>query len=70
MTGGRPLRVLLVEDVETDAELVLRELQRGGFAVTSERVETAAALTEALARGPWDVVVSDYSLPTFSAPQV
>lgn len=39
MTGGRPLRVLLVEDVETDAELVLRELQRGGFAVTSERVE-------------------------------
>ena len=69
MTGVRPLRVLLVEDVETDAELVLRELHRGGFAVTSERVETAAALTEALARGPWDVVVSDYSLPTFSAPQ-
>lgn len=69
MTMARPLRVLLVEDVEHDAELLLRELDRGGFAVNAERVETAAGLTEALARGGWDLVLSDYALPTFSAPQ-
>ena len=60
---SRELRVLLVEDVEHDAELLLRELDRGGFVVTSERVETAAGLTDALARGVWDVVVSDYMMP-------
>lgn len=64
----KSLRLLLVEDVEADAELVLRELQRGGFAVAWERVESAAAMDAALARESWDVVVSDYTLPGFSAP--
>ena len=66
---GRPLRVLLIEDVEADAELVIRELRRGGFDVTSARVDTPEALLERLPSQPWDLVMSDYSMPRFSAPQ-
>jgi len=62
-----PLRVLIVEDSDTDAELMLRALRKGGFAPQHERVETAAALRDALGRHPWDVVLSDYSLPAFDA---
>jgi len=60
--------VLVVEDRATDAEMMLRELRRGGFAPTHERVETAEALRAALGRQPWDVVLSDYYLPEFDAP--
>lgn len=66
---GRFLRVLIVEDIERDAVLLVRELGRGGFDVASERVETAEALSSALDRQPWDIIVSDYTLPTFGAPQ-
>ncbi len=62
------LRILLIEDSEDDALLVLREIQRGGYEVESERVETANAMREALARRPWDLILCDFSLPTFSAP--
>ena len=65
---GKPLRVLIVEDSEDDALLVVRELQRGGYKVTSERVETAQAMQAALERKKWDVVIADYTLPNFSAP--
>ena len=63
----RTLRALVVEDVETDAELLVRELWRGGFTVEHQRVETAAAMAAALAERTWDLVVSDYSMPTFGA---
>lgn len=66
MTGQRPLRVLIVEDSADDAELVVRELARGGFAVTSERVDSARGLREALDRARWEVVLSDYAMPGFS----
>ena len=66
--SGRPLRVLLVEDAEDDAELLLRELRKGGYSPTSARVDTPAAMKAALEEGTWDVVVSDYSMPHFSAP--
>jgi signal transduction histidine kinase len=63
---GKPtLRVLLVEDSELDAAIVVRELQRE-YATVSERVETAAAMREALSR-PWDLVCSDWHMPLFSA---
>jgi signal transduction histidine kinase len=65
---ARPLAALLVEDVERDAMLLVRELQRGGFEPTWERVESSAAMAEALSRRRWDVVLSDYSLPSFSGP--
>lgn len=62
------LRVLIVEDQEDDATLLLRELKRGGYDVTFERVDTSAAMRSALANHTWDVIVSDYSMPTFDAP--
>ncbi|MDZ8136902.1 MAG: histidine kinase dimerization/phosphoacceptor domain -containing protein [Nostoc sp. DedQUE04] len=63
-----PLRVLLVEDSEDDALLLLRELQRGGYEVTFERIDTPTAMKAAIAEQIWDIVICDYSMPTFSAP--
>jgi response regulator RpfG family c-di-GMP phosphodiesterase/putative methionine-R-sulfoxide reductase with GAF domain len=66
----RPLlRLLLVEDSEDDALLLLREIQSSGYSVDCERVETADAMKLALEEEAWDVIISDYSLPQFSAPQ-
>ncbi len=63
--GGKPLRALLVEDSPSDADLVLLELRRGGYEVSSQRVQTAADLERTL-QGEWDIVLSDYSMPYFS----
>jgi two-component system cell cycle sensor histidine kinase/response regulator CckA len=63
-----PLRVLIVEDSLLDAELLVRALERGDYAVTHQRVETAHAMQAALNASPWDVVLSDYELPSFSGP--
>ena len=63
------LRILIEEDSEDDAQLLLRELRRGGLEVDSRRVDTADALREALANQEWDLVISDFSLPQFSAPE-
>src|SRR5580704_9773311 len=65
---GQPLRVLIVEDDERDAALVLHELRRCDYEVTYERVETPEAMTAALERQPWDIVLSDFTMPRFSAP--
>lgn len=62
------LKALIVEDNERDAVLLMRELNRGGYELNSERVETAEALNAALDREVWDIVLSDYSMPRFSAP--
>ncbi|HYH37845.1 MAG TPA: EAL domain-containing protein [Azospirillum sp.] len=62
-----PLRVLLVEDSADDAELLEFELIQGGFAPSIRRVETADAMRAALSDGAWNVVLSDYHLPAFSA---
>ncbi|HEV8238244.1 MAG TPA: PAS domain S-box protein [Thermoanaerobaculia bacterium] len=61
------LRVLLVEDSETDAKLVIHTLRAAGYDLESERVEEAEALIAALHRGVWDVVISDWTLPQFGA---
>jgi hypothetical protein len=60
------LRLLLIEDSEDDAQLLLRELQRAGYKLTHERVDTAASLSAALDRQTWDLVIGDYSMPQFS----
>ena len=62
----RPLNVLMVEDSEDDAELLLLELRRRGFAPTATRVDTGPALQTALAERAWDVVISDHNMPCFS----
>ena len=57
------LRVLLVEDSAVDAVMVERALVKGGCEPAMERVDTADALRAALTRAPWDLVLSDYSMP-------
>lgn len=61
------LRILVAEDSRDDAELIVREIRRGGYVVEFERVETRQAMQDALSRHPWDVILSDYSMPQFSA---
>jgi two-component system cell cycle sensor histidine kinase/response regulator CckA len=61
-----PLRVLIVEDSEDDALLLSRELRRGGYTVTFERVDTAQSFLAALESAEWDVIIADYNLPQFS----
>lgn len=65
---SKPLRVLIVEDSEDDALFLLHELRKGGYTVTSERVDTAPAMSAALEKRAWDVVIADYVMPHFSAP--
>ena len=60
------LRVLIVEDSVQDAELLLRELKKGGYAPLHERVETPSEMRAALERQPWDAVISDFVMPQFN----
>jgi diguanylate cyclase (GGDEF)-like protein len=59
------LRLLLIEDSEEDAALVVRALGRG-YDVAMERVDSAAGLAAALDRQSWDVAIADYAMPRFS----
>ena len=64
---GVDLRVLLVEDSEDDALLVLRMLRKGGYDPAWERVDTPQDMEAALDGGGWDLVISDHSMPAFSS---
>ena len=63
------LKVLFVEDFEDDVALVLRVLKRIGYEVAPERVETAKAMQAALLDKPWDIILCDYTMPSFNALQ-
>ena len=63
---NRELRVLMLEDMPTDAELAERELRKAGIAFTSICVQTRDAFTRALEEFRPDIVLSDYSLPDFN----
>jgi PAS domain S-box-containing protein len=65
--SSEPFRLLLVEDVAADAELSVAELRRAGLAFTSQRVDSEAALRQALHQFIPDIVLSDHSLPQFDA---
>ncbi len=62
------LKVLIVEDSEDDALLLIRELKKGGYNPVYERVETAAAMKKALQEKQWDIILCDHKLPKFNAP--
>ena len=64
---AKALRLLLVEDSRDDADLTLFALSEGGFDVVWERVETEAAMRAAMVSGTWDIVLSDFNMPEFSA---
>jgi len=61
-----PLRALLLEDNEDDAQLLERHLKLGGYELDYERVETGQAFERALDQGAWDIVFADYVLPGYS----
>ena len=62
----KTLRVLLVEDSETDALLILRQLDQSGYEIQRLRVETQKDFMAALASQRWDIILCDYMLPTFT----
>jgi len=59
------LKLLLVEDNDIDAMLVVRQLKKEGFEVDHLQVKTRNEMEAGLTRGGWDIVISDYSLPGF-----
>jgi diguanylate cyclase (GGDEF)-like protein/PAS domain S-box-containing protein len=61
------LRVLMVEDSEDDATLLLGVLRRGGYEVAYAIVDTPAAMRSALELQDWDLITSDHAMPHFSA---
>jgi Signal transduction histidine kinase len=61
------LRVMIVEDDATDAELVVRELKKSGFEPEFRRVDTRNAFMTALEEGVPDVIIYDHNLPHFSS---
>ena len=64
-----PLRALVVEDSEFDARMLISMLRKGGYDVSFDRVQTPATFTGALDSKPWDVILADYNMPAFSAPE-
>ena len=62
------LSVIIIEDSEFDAIIMAEVLEQGGYDLDYERVETSDELQEALSHREWDLILSDYNLPDFSAP--
>jgi len=62
---NKKLSVLIVEDSEDDAFLILRKLRKDGLQAHCERVDSGKAMRGALAARRWDVIISDYDLPGF-----
>lgn len=62
-----PLHLLIVEDSPSDAKLVAHELERAGRVLAWERVDNPSSMRDAILRRGWDVIVSDWSMPQFTA---
>lgn len=69
MEADQPLRILIVEDLPSDAELAERELRKEGISFTSVRVETKDAFLKALEDFRPDLIISDFALPKFDGMQ-
>ncbi len=66
ISNPQSLRVLMFEDSEDDALLIIRELKKSGYNPVHERVETAAAMKKALQEKQWDIILCDYKMTKFS----
>ncbi|HMG10936.1 MAG TPA: response regulator, partial [Mucilaginibacter sp.] len=60
-------KILILEDNQSDADLLLRELKKSGLRFTSEIVQTRLAFEHALKKFSPDIILSDYALPSFDA---
>jgi PAS domain S-box-containing protein len=63
-----PLRLLLIEDSDSDALLIVHTIRRGGYEIASKRVDTSGALITSLNEAAWDLIIADFSLPGFDTP--
>lgn len=63
---SKAINILVVEDSENDAQLLVDELRRHGYEPRHRRVETSQGLHHAIEQQEWDVVISDYTMPQFS----
>jgi len=61
------IRILIVEDMPADAELIEHELRRGGIAFDAKRVENKRAFMKELRENTPDLIISDFNLPQFNA---
>ncbi|MCG6975723.1 MAG: EAL domain-containing protein [Acidiferrobacterales bacterium] len=62
-----PIRILIVEDSEDDALLLVRELKRGGYTPEHRRVETEMEMAQEMGHQDWDLVITDHNMPNFSS---
>jgi len=60
------LRILNVEDSENDSFLIIHEIEKGGYVVECERIDTAETMKAALEEKKWDIILSDYRMPHFN----
>jgi serine phosphatase RsbU (regulator of sigma subunit) len=63
----KTLQLLIIEDSESDAQLLVRLMRRGGYEVHHRRVDSAEGLGRALDEGSWDLILSDHNMPNFSS---
>ncbi|OHB74289.1 MAG: hypothetical protein A2Z34_08675 [Planctomycetes bacterium RBG_16_59_8] len=63
---GNDLRILILEDIEADAELAERELTNAGIGFVSKRVWTEEDFLNQLKSFAPDLILADYSMPQFS----
>ncbi|QYZ66280.1 MAG: histidine kinase [Gammaproteobacteria bacterium (ex Lamellibrachia satsuma)] len=61
------IRVLIIEDSEDDALLLVRELRKGGYTPSFQRVDSPQEVKAALERDQWDLVITDHNMPQFSS---
>ncbi|MEZ5627882.1 MAG: GGDEF domain-containing response regulator, partial [Rhodocyclaceae bacterium] len=64
---NRPIRALVVDDVEDDAFLLQAELAQRGVSIDYRRVDTEIDMAAELANDDWDLVISDHNMPGFDA---
>ncbi len=69
MDVERSLNVLVIDDSEADAFLVIRELKKSWKNITSRRVWDEVSMTSALDAESWDLIISDHNMPTFDSLQ-
>jgi diguanylate cyclase (GGDEF)-like protein len=66
MNSPTPIRTLIIEDCEDDATLLVNVIKKGGFDPTFVRVDAKRDLAQALAAQQWDIIFSDYTMPSFN----